>query len=329
MTKQNMEKTLTDQLLFHMEEEDKDDTNPVITAVVQTPVTLDYGDVGGGEYTYTPEAIENAIKGLIGYQIEDEQHRGTGDKSFATIIDGGYCPEYGGYIKAEVFKPEYHDLMRNIAKNMENGIIPKKGFSTEVNVREANQLADDKYQITRMDYDGLIWTKRPRDSNTGICSVKLNKKTLPTPQRRNKMSDEKTVPFADYEALERRFKQLEKDYATGESAYTKLVEEYKKGKSKFKTLQEEVTDLKGQLEPIWEANEEARTDVLNKIVENAKEEDQKVLRKSLENQSKEELEVLLNSMAPAQKGAVRKPAKAEPTEEELTVDQVMKIMGRA
>ena len=74
-----MEKTLTDQLLFHMEEEDKDDTNPVITAVVQTPVTLDYGDVGGGEYTYTPEAIENAISDWL--PDRGRTHRGAGDKS--------------------------------------------------------------------------------------------------------------------------------------------------------------------------------------------------------------------------------------------------------
>lgn len=320
--------TLKNKPTFFLSNESKDG-NPIITSIVQTPRQIDYKDTGGAKYNYKPSAIENAIKGLIGYQIEDEQHRGTGDKSFATIIDGGYCPDYGGYVKSEVFKPEYHDLMKNIAKNMENGIFPKKGFSTEVKVKDLIEVDENEYDIIDMDYDGLIWTKNPRDPDTGICSVKLNKKTLPTPQRSEKMTDVKKIPLADYEALETKYKKLEEDYTNGESAYTKLAKEYKTGKELYTQAQTEIEDLTGQLKPIWEQEEQERVDILNKIVENAKEEEQDGLRKSLENQSKETLTVLHNAMTPNDKGAVVKPrTPPKDDEEEFTAEEVRRMMGR-
>lgn len=129
------------------------DGNPIVTALVQTPRIIDYKDVGEGKWKYKEESIRNAITDLIGYQVEDEQHKGTGDKSFATITNAGYCPKYnGGYVEMEVFKPEYHDLMRNIAENMEKGIAPKKGFSTEVLVKKAIPEGDH-YDITDMKYN--------------------------------------------------------------------------------------------------------------------------------------------------------------------------------
>lgn len=305
-----------------------EDGNPIIRSLVQTPRTIDYGDVGSGKYEYTEQGIRNAISGLIGYQVEDEQHRGTGDKSFATVIDSGYCPDYGGYVDLEVFKPEYHDLMHNIAKNIENGLPPKKGFSTEVKVKDVIEVGDNSYKITDMDYDGLIWTKTPRDPDTGICSVKLNKKSLPKNSRRNKMTEEKTMPLAEYVALETRLNKLQEDYTAGESAYKKLAKKYEEGESLYGNAQTEIEDLKGQLAPVWEADETERQEMLNKIVENTGEDEQKVLRKSLENQSKEELKVLLNAIKPSEKGVVRKPTHKTKEEDELTVEQVRKMFGR-
>jgi len=68
--------------------------------------------------------------------------------------------------------------------------------------------------------------------------------------------------------------------------------------------------------------------MLNKIVENAEEDKQKVLRKSLENQSKDELTILFNAMAPTSKGATRKPPKKTRTDNEPTVEEVLKAFGR-
>ena len=308
---------------------ESEDGNPIITSLVQTPIQIDYKDIGEGKYNYKPEAIENAIKGLIGYQIEDEEHQGTGDKSFATIIDGGYCPDYGGYTKSEVFKPEYHDLIKNIAKNMENGINPKKGFSTEAKIKEVIEVGENEYDIIDMDYDGLIWTKRPRDPNTRICSVKLNKKSIKPFIRSEKMTEDKLKKLQeDYTTLEGRFQKLEKDYKDGGAAYQKLAKEFKDGKELYQKSQEEIKDLTSQLEPIWEQDETERVEMLNKIVENAEEDKQKVLRKSLENQSKDELTILYNAMAPSGKGATRKPPKKTKTDNEPTVEEVLKAFGR-
>lgn len=305
--------------------------NPIVTALVQTPKTIDYKDVGGGKYRYTREGIEHAIKGLVGYQVEDEQHKGTGDKSFATITNGGYCPEWnGGYVEMEVFKPEYHELMRNIAENMEKGINPKKGFSTEVQVKNAEPEGNDEYTITNMEYDGLIWTKQPRDEDTGICSVKLNKKSVKPFIRRDKMTDEKLLKLqADYTELEGKYKKLEEDYTKSGKAYEKLADEYKTGKELYGDLEGEVKDLKGQLEPIWEATEKERVEVLDKVVENAKEDERETLRKSLENKSKEELTILLNAMQPTAKGVVHKPPTPtiDDDDDGLTTKDVLEITG--
>jgi len=284
------------------------DGNPTVTALVQTPRIIDYKDIGEGRWGYKEEAIRNAITSLIGYQVEDEQHQGTGDKSFATITNAGYCPKYnGGYVEMEVFRPEYHDLMRNIAENMEKGIPPKKGFSTEVLVKNAVPEGDH-YDITDMKYNGLIWTKKARDPDTGICSVKLNKKSIKPFIRSDKMTEDKFKKLQeDYTALEGRFQKLEKDYKDGGAAYQKLAKEFKYGKELYQKSQDEIEDLKSQLKPIWEQDETERIEMLNKIVENAEEDKQKVLRKSLENQSKDELTILFNAMAPTGKGATRKP----------------------
>ena len=284
------------------------DGNPTVTALVQTPRIIDYKDIGEGRWGYKEEAIRNAITSLIGYQVEDEQHQGTGDKSFATITNAGYCPKYnGGYVEMEVFRPEYHDLMRNIAENMEKGIPPKKGFSTEVLVKNAVPEGDH-YNITDMKYNGLIWTKKARDPDTGICSVKLNKKSIKPFIRSDKMTEDKFKKLQeDYTALEGRFQKLEKDYKDGGAAYQKLAKEFKYGKELYQKSQDEIEDLKSQLKPIWEQDETERIEMLNKIVENAEEDKQKVLRKSLENQSKDELTILFNAMAPTGKGATRKP----------------------
>ena len=305
------------------------DGNPIVTALVQTPRIIDYKDVGEGKWKYKEESIRNAITDLIGYQVEDEQHKGTGDKSFATITNAGYCPKYnGGYVEMEVFKPEYHDLMRNIAENMEKGIAPKKGFSTEVLVKKAIPEGDH-YDITDMKYNGLIWTKEARDPDTGICSVKLNKKSIQPFLRSDKMTEDKLKKLQeDYDTLNGRFQKLEQDYQTGGAAYKKLATEFKEGKNLYQTAQSEIDDLKAQLTPIWKKDETERIEMLNKIVENADEDSQKVLRKSLENQSKEELTVLFNAMAPTSKGATRKPPKKTRTDNEPTVEEVLKAFGR-
>lgn len=309
-----------------------EDGNPIITALVQTPRIIDYSDIGEGEYEYTDSAIRNSITDLIGYQVEDEEHKSGSDKSFATITNAGYCPDYGGYVEMEVFKPEYHDLMQNIAKNMEKGVMPKKRFSTEVFLKDTTPLGDNKYRIDSMGMDGLIWTKMPRDDNTGICSVKLNKKSIEN-NRRDKMTDgkvkEQTVSLEDYMTLETKYRKLKEDYSEGSKAYETLMGKFKEGKGLYDETLTEVEDLKGQLKPIWEAEEQERTSLLEKVVANAKEDEQEGLRKSLENQSKEELTILLNAMAPANKGAVKKPAQKKSKEEDLTVEQVWKdVLGR-
>jgi len=319
--------TLKDKPEFYLQNT-TEDGNPVIRALVQTPREIDYGDVGGGRYEYTEEAIRNAIGGLVGYQVEDEQHDGTSDKSFATVVNSGYCPDYGGYVDVEVFKPEYFDVVKNIAKNIENGILPKKRFSTEVKVKNALPKGDNRYKITDMFYDGLIWTKKPRDQDTGICSVKLNKKST-EPFRSENMTDEKLKQLEkDYTELKTKYGKLEEDYTNGGTAYKALSTKYKDGKQLYEKAKDEIEDLTGQLKPIWEAEETERVEMLNKIVENADEDSQKVLRKSLENQSKDELTVLYNGIKPAGKGAVRKPKKKTATDDEPTVDEVLKAFGR-
>jgi len=140
--------------------------------------------------------------------------------------------------------------------------------------------------------------------------------------------DVKTVPLSEYESLKTKYEKLEEDYTNGGAAYQALSTKYKDGKTLYEEAQTEIADLTGQLKPIWTAEETERVAMLNKIVENADEDSQKVLRKSLENQSKEELTVLYNAIKPAGKGAVRKPPKKTETDEEPTVDEVLKAMGR-
>ena len=276
--------------LIRLANDNQSNNNPRYRALIQTPRVIDYSNMGLPSFEYTPEAIKDAITGLVGSQIEDEAHNSGGDRSFATIYNAGYNPDYGAYVDFEVFREEYQPVFRNIYKNLENGVIPKKKFSTEVTAHEVRE-AGDKYQIIRMDYDGLVWTKHPRDPDTGLCKINLNNNFKGDDKLTDTNKSDEMIPKTEFLELESKYNDLKKELDSLKEKYQKGEDSYNEGKSIYQTLQDKYKDLK-------EKYNEAKTK-LDEYIQVEKEETQALTNSIIESypeEKREEVEKTLNGL---------------------------------
>lgn len=256
-------------ILLNSEKNDK------FRALIQSPGVLNYPEFGDVELDYTPESIKKAMNGLVGQQIADGSHFSVnGGNEFATIYNSGYCPKYGGYVDFEVFRDEYIPLFENIAKNIqEKGIYPKKGFSTEPNILNAKPTGPRSASIQDMEFEGLVWTDRPRDKKTGICQVLLNE--LPEKLRgdQNMGNEDKTVPKAQYDQVVSKVTDLTSDKTdltsqldVKKSALEKLQGQYDEIKTNYEKAKTKITELTDQLKPYLEGETEAKKPIVNELV---------------------------------------------------------------
>lgn len=238
----------------------------IYRSLVQTPTTLNYNDMGLGDFEYKEDAIKTAIDGLIGMQVFDDaipkhaRQRGQTPIPFADIVNAGYCPEYGGYIDIEVFRPEYVATMDNTLKKLKDGKTVNEGFSTEVNIIDVVETGENQYAINNMEYDGIVWTNRPRDKNAKLCDVLLNSKFNP---KGDDILTKIELSQEDYDALKAKETELETlkvDYSKGEKLYNKGKELYEKAQTK-------ITELTDALNPFLEAQETQKTELINSILE--------------------------------------------------------------
>lgn len=242
-------------------------SKPRYRALVQTPGVLNYEDMGMGDFEYTEEAIKGAMNSLVGTQIFDDtlpnhaKVQGQTPIPFADVVTGGYCPNYGGYIDFDVFRPEYVPTMENAFDKLNNGLKVKQGFSTEPIISKTEKVADDNYKIHEMTYDGIVWTNRPRDPKAQLCDVILNNSKFDFKGDDNLTKIE--IEQEDYDALKAKAAkadQLEEDYSKGEQLYNKGKELYNKAQTK-------ITELTDTLNPFLEAQETQKTELINSILE--------------------------------------------------------------
>jgi len=293
--------------------------NPRYRALIQTPRVIDYSNVGLPSFEYTETAIKEAVKGLIGSQIEDEAHHSGGDRSFATIYNAGYNPDYGAYVDFEVFRDEYKPVFQNIYKNLENGVIPKKKFSTEVTAHEVREEGD-RYKILRMDYDGLVWTKFPRDPDTGLCHVNLNNNFEGDDTLTDKNKSDEMIPKSEYNALESKYKDIKQELEDLKAKYQEGEVSYKEGKNLYQTLQDKYHDLKDKykdvktkLDDYIQIEKKEAENLTNSIIESYPEYDRESVKETLQGMDLSQLR-LFNShqrrdhgLDNSGKGATSKP----------------------
>lgn len=293
--------------------------NPCYRALIQTPRVIDYSNVGLPSFEYTEEAIKEAIGGLIGSQIEDEAHHSGGDRSFATIYNADYNPEYGAYVDFEVFREEYKPVFRNIYKNLENGVIPKKKFSTEVTAQEVREEGD-KYQIIRMDYDGLVWTKYPRDPDTGLCHVNLNNNFKGDDILTDKNKSDEMIPKAEYTELESKYNNVKQEledlkakYQDGEASYNEGKGLYETLQDKYKKLKDNYNDAKTKLDDYIQTETKETETLTNSIIESYPEAERESVKETLQGMGLSQLRLFNSHPGREQgldnsgKGATSKP----------------------
>ena len=241
-------------------------SKPQYRALVQTPSVLNYKDLGYDvDIEYTEEAIKKSINELVGFQIHDEtlnthaRIKGNSPIAFADIVNAGYCPNYGGYVDFEVFRPEYEVLMTNAFENAQKGIQTKQGFSTEVGSRVIKK-DDGTFKTKDIEYRGLVWTNKPRDSSAQVCDILLNSEfDFKGDDNLTKIEIEEEE-LNGYKAKIQKLTELEDKFDKLEAALTK-------GKDLYDKAQSKITELTDTLNPFLEAQETQKAELINSILE--------------------------------------------------------------
>lgn len=275
--------------------------NPVYRVLVQTDEELPAQDMGLDKIRYDPEAIKTAVNGLLGEYVYDDtqsnhsriRNPSTSKKKFAQVVNTGYCPNYGGYTDWEVFDHDYIPLVEQALNSRSKGLPVKEGPSTEIIPAQGKKYDTNSLLLTDFQYNGINWDKNPRDKSTGVCSTVLN--SLPDNIKGEpKMTDKIEIPKEEYNALLKAKtdkENLETELETGKGLYAK-------GKKAYEQLKTEAQDLKEQLIPVWNAQEERKTEIVNSILEKIPEAEREAKKEKFDGMNLDHLEefVILNSI---------------------------------
>ena len=282
--------------------------NPVYRLQVQTNNELPAYDMGLNKIKFNETAIQKGVHKLVGSFMWDESQSAHNKRinpemrgrKVAKVVNEGYCPSYGGYVDVEVFDDSFAKTMEQALDNRQRGLPVKEGPSTELNALDGKKYGDNNLEVTNFEYNGLVWTDNPRDTNLGVCSIINN--SIENIKEDNLMVDELKINKEEYDALvlaktekEQEAERLKTELEEGKGLYTK-------GKEAFDKAMTELKDLKSQLIPVWESQEQEKATVVNSLLERIPEAEKEAKRKEFEGKELGDLKFIVNSLPPIGKG---------------------------
>ena len=275
---------------------------PVYRLQVQTSNELPAHDMGYDKIKFNETAIQKGVHKLVGSFMWDESQSAHNKRvnpemrgrKVAKVVNEGYCPNYGGYVDVEVFDDSFAKTMEQALDNRQRGLPVKEGPSTELNALDGKKYGDNNLEVTNFEYNGLVWTDNPRDTNLGVCSIINN--SIENIKEDNLMVDELKINKEEYDALvlaktekEQEAERLKTELEEGKGLYTK-------GKEAFDKAMTELKDLKSQLIPVWESQEQEKATVVNSLLERIPEAEKEAKRKEFEGKELGDLKFIVNSL---------------------------------
>lgn len=307
---------------------------PIYRVVVQTSDELPAYDMGLDSIRYSADAIESAIDDLIGEFVYDVSQSAHDEfihdpRKFGQVIGAGYS-HHSGWVDIEIFDMKYVSMFDQAIDSLERGILLKEGPSTELISLDGEYYDGNRLLITDFVYDGLVWTKNPRDSGAHVCKLvnKISDDLKEKIRMKEKKEEDKNVSKEETD-LEKENKRLHDELAksidkikdlkntiqTFDGGEDEIKTELKNALTKITQLESEVNDpsIHEEFEELKKLHKESVSNYKNSIKELTQEIEP--LREAKRQEKADLVNNLLSVVKDSEKEQMRKYYEAKETSE--------------